>query len=538
MKSFSSILVQSRDGTWGVSEHSLPCLLKPIGLYKWLHRADLREEVSFGISRHMSEIPNDSKGDGDDSVTDDCDLKNPSIAFQTPDGLVDSWKGSNRCRNKHSCSAAGTDDNDEEDSDHTDEGSGVDRLDFTRLRVRGREEQIARLHQIYRFVHNRGLGRKMNKQKGETSVAIVGGSSGTGKSTLVKQFVDELREKSRLPGASCVPFFIDGKYDELAGADPFSGIVEAFNGFAKGLMEGDVHELRRIRACIQVQLGSETTTLTTLIPGLKAVIQDEAMIKGSRENARNKLKYIFQTFVSAISTQQRPVLLFLDDLQWCDSASLELIVALLTDLDMRHFMFIGSYRTDEVGKDDELIKCFEVVNNIQPIANIEVNALSKDELNLLLCDALQRQNKGDTMELTEVIHKRTMGNIFHSIQVLEQLQRKEILSFSRLTLQWEWKLEDADLENFLLEDVIQVVTGKIANAHPDLQRILVLAAYTRSTVDVNTLAPLTDINGPLVSPEDLLRLLDKAVVEGLLTNNVGSRLYSFGHDRIQEAGTF
>jgi len=278
--------------------------------------------------------------------------------------------------------------------------------------------------------------------------------------------------------------------------------------------------------------------LTTLIPGLKAVIKDEAMMKGSRENARNKLKYIFQTFVSAISTQQRPVILFLDDLQWCDSASLELIVALLTDLDMRYFMFIGSYRTDEVGKDDELIQCFEVVNNIQPIAHIEITALSKEELNFLLCDALQRQNNGDTMELTEVIYKRTMGNIFHSIQVLEQLQRKEILSFSRLTCQWEWELKDADQENFLLEDVIQVVTGKIADAHPDLQRILVLAAYTRSSVDVNTLAPLTAINGQQVSPEDLLRLLDNAVVEGLLTNNVGSRLYSFGHDRIQEAGTF
>jgi predicted ATPase len=420
-------------------------------------------------------------------------------------------------------------------SDNDDE-SIADRLDFTRLKVQGREEQIDRLLKMYSFVQRRGLGRRMNIQKGQTSVAIVSGTSGTGKSTLVKHFVDRLRMQSAQPGRPCMPFFIEGKYEELAGADPFSGLVDAFNGFAQELMEGDADEITRIRDCIRGQLGSEATTLTAVIPGLKAVIQDETAVTGSRENARNKLKYIFQTFVSAISTKQRPVIMFLDDLQWCDSASLDLIVALLTDLDMRYFMFIGSYRADEVGQNDALHQCLEVVNNIQPLERIELTNLSKDKLNLMVLDALQRDEASETMELTEVIYKWTMGNIFHSVQILEELQRKRILSFSRLTFQWEWELKGAELENVLSDDVIQVVTGKISDAHPDLQRILVLAAYTRMGVDVDTLAHLTIINGPPLSPDHLIKMLDKAVVEGLLTNNVGSRFYSFGHDRIQEAG--
>jgi len=188
----------------------------------------------------------------------------------------------------------------------------------------------------------------MDKRQGETSVAIIGGSSGTGKSTLIKQFREELHEKSQLPGNPRMPFFIEGKFDELVGADPFSAIVQACTCFAEDLKQSDTEELERIRSCIQKQLGAEAGLLTTVVPLLKVVIdcEDESFMKGSKQNAMNRLKYIFQTFVGAISTPQRPVIMFLDDLQWCDLASLELILALLTDLDMRYFMFIGSYRSD------------------------------------------------------------------------------------------------------------------------------------------------------------------------------------------------
>jgi len=278
--------------------------------------------------------------------------------------------------------------------------------------------------------------------------------------------------------------------------------------------------------------------LTTVVPMLKVMIdcEDESVRNGSRENAMNKLKYIFQIFVGAISTEERPVIMFLDDLQWCDSGSLDLILSLLSDLDMRYFMFIGCYRSDEVEPDGELLRCLEAATTIQPIARLEMNNLPKDKLNLLLCNALQREEEDDTMALTEVIYKKTSGNLFHSIQVLEELQRKKRLSFSRLTFQWEWDLEGNSLDHLLSEDVVETVMGKISNAHPDLQRVLILAAYTRSGIDVDTLSQLTVINGRLISLDELLPMLDKAVADGLLANIMGSRIYSFGHDRIQEAG--
>jgi len=218
-----------------------------------------------------------------------------------------------------------------------------DRLDFSHCRVPGQDEHIERLHKIYNEV-SQGLGCRVDQRQGETSIAIIGGSSGTGKSTLIKQFHDDLRERRRLPGASCVPYFIEGKFDELVGgADPFSVIVQAFTSFAEDLKQSDTKELERIRSCIQNQLGAEAALLTAVVPFLKVVIdcEDESCItKGSKENAMNKLTYIFQTFVGAISTAQRPVIMFLDNLQWCDLGSLELIVALLTDLDMRYLLHV------------------------------------------------------------------------------------------------------------------------------------------------------------------------------------------------------
>jgi len=212
------------------------------------------------------------------------------------------------------------------------------------------------------------------------------------------------------------------------------------------------------------------------------------------------------------------------------------MLALLTDLDMRCFMFIGSYRSDEVEPDCELLRCFEVVTTIQPLARIEMSNLAKDKLNLLLLHVLHREDEGKIMELTEVIFKKTFGNIFHTLQVLEELQRKKRLAFSRKTLRWEWDLDDKVLKNLLSGSVVEAVMDKISDIHPDLQRVLVLAAYVRSGIDVLTLSQLTAINGQLISPDDLLPMLGTAVSDGLLVNTVGSWIYAFRHDRIQEAG--
>jgi len=162
----------------------------------------------------------------------------------------------------------------------------------------------------------------------------------------------------------------------------------------------------------------------------------------------------------------------------------------------------------------------------------------KDKLNLLLLRALHQEDEGETMELTDVIYNKTSGNIFHSMQILEEMQRKKRLTFSHITSQWEWDLTDETLGRLLSNNVVEAVMGKISDTLPNLQRILVLAVYTRSGIDADTLCQLTPVNGRFIPRHELLPMLDTAVADGLLVNTMVTGTYRFAHDRIQEAGKY
>jgi predicted ATPase len=479
------------------------------------------------------------------------------------------------------------------------------RLDFSALKVRGREQEVQRLHSIYSRVTQQQRRTKSidltssasSSRHHDTSsspaVAMIKGISGTGKSTLVKKLIQELEVQDHQSQHAKPYYFLSGKCDELSGGDPFSAIVEAVSGFAKLLVrEESKEELKRIQRAVLKVLGpSEAQALTTMIPTLRNVMvatrrgapscssssnrkQEETCIdegrmtaeteqatpspslsrpamSGSKENAWNRLKYIFQTFTRAISTMERPVLMFLDDLQWCDAASLELLESLLADMDLKYFMFIGAFRSDEVH--DDLTTILEKIPH-KHVAMIELVDLNLPELHEFVADTL-RPNQEDRMEetkaLAEMIHRKTLGNILFTVQVLEELQRKGILSFSMKTMEWEWHFlnDDANmvynLEDLVSDNVLAAITSKISSAPPLLQQVLILAAYTRSTFDFDTLHQLIlslelvggdgSGDGPTVTDSELVKLLDDAVVDGLLYNTMGSKNYSFAHDKIQQS---
>ena len=413
------------------------------------------------------------------------------------------------------------------------------------------------------------------------AVAMLSGLSGTGKSTLVQSFLRELKEDLNMPE----PFFLHGKYDELSGgaAEPFSAIVEAFSGFASELLlpnqtftpqeqqqeqqeqakPKETQKLKRVRQLIQQELGSDgADALRAVIPALRPVLgkQEERTATTTDDSlhmelAWNRLKFFFQKFCNAISTKERPVLMFLDDLQWCDPASLELMQALLTDHGLKHFMFVGAYRSDEVQESSHhpLQETLRSIEQFQSIQYIELVHLTLEQTSAFLTqilkveldhygqdDASQKQNSTTTNpnqnveNLAQVIHGKTKGNLFYTVQVLEELQRKGVLEFSRLTFQWEWHLENVDQK--LSTDVLDSVISKIQASDPLIQKALIVAAYTRSTFDCDTLWTLLLMDDVPLQHGELITLLDQAVLDGLLTNTMGSRNYSFGHDRIQQAG--
>jgi predicted ATPase len=404
---------------------------------------------------------------------------------------------------------------------------------------------------------------------------------------------------------------------------------------------------------------SRTLTGPTLTPASTAATSSPSTQRDitttSTETAWNRLRYIFQRFIQALCTPQRPLIFLLDDLQWADSASLDLLVSLLTDQTLNHLLFIGTHRpvssasaggggggggsgcnaSVNSGKSHgssyaqnrsfleflELLEQRKRVATAEDIKNngssniasgteedvestrsppatlyqVELLNLSMLELGQFIANRLHRSTTEEVQSLTAAIYNKTRGNMFFTIQLLQQLQRRNVFYFCTISFYWEWKkftqqpqkstandeddtLEDApdedDLSTEVLfsENVIDAVVSKLQEAPKAVQTALILAAFTKSTFTVEVLYLLwTRISVPLPHApsqqqqqnaqndamgmsrdqhhpqhsnkrsqqrEELIRILDTAVFESLLTNTVGSEVYKFAHDRIQQAACF
>lgn len=449
--------------------------------------------------------------------------------------------------------------------DDDDEETVNNRIVFLSDKFYGRQVELQTLKDLYGNVCETGrTGSNRPDDLTQASpgttptIVIIDGFSGTGKSALVRRFVKEL--EADVKEAKVKPYrFISGKYDELQCADPFSAILEALSGFCNNLLEdGDKEkkDLLKIRDEITNSLGNETATLTGVIPGLADVLGDNsshATQCTSDENglnltmnaehripmtsdAWNRLRYLFRKLFCAICTRDRPLIMFLDDLQWADDASLDLMDSLLMDGSLQYLMFIGCMRGNEVDSRSRLSRLLEEIDatSTRKVSHLDLLNLSMDEVGDFVADTLEL-DKEVSEPLTEIVYGKTRGNMFFSMQTLEELQRRNVLFYSMITFRWDWNLDGIEFEAPLSDNVLEAVASKIQRLPLKLQRALVIASYTRSSLDIQTLLLLLEADGFTMTLKELAGFLDIAVLQGLLLNTVGSNVYHFAHDRIQQA---
>ena len=390
-------------------------------------------------------------------------------------------------------------------------------------------------------------------------IVLLAGLSGTGKSALVSEFVRQL-QTSNSPH-----LFLSGKYSELQSADPFSAIAEALSKVYTELQRKivDPIEFQFIQESVKMSVGPEGKALTDMVPELDKLIcssdwlspnhhnhhhhsryqqyySSGQLMMGSggninnKQNSVNRLKYVFQNFMRALCTQQRPVIMFLDDLQWADEDSLDLLSALLLDDSVSHFMFVGAFRSNEVDEDHRLFERLATIGKSKVIKRVDLCNLSRDKIGEFIADSLNLRVE-QVASLTEVIYGKTLGNIFFTMQSLEELLRKNALYYDVISFTWAWNLSKVELETALSDDVVEALKSKIRNLNGTVQKALTIAAFTRSTFDVNTITALLHAEGFTFTTKEAMKILDKAVLEGLLLNCVGSDDFAFAHDRIQQA---
>ncbi len=374
----------------------------------------------------------------------------------------------------------------------------------------GREPEIELLLGIFNQV----------VQDGAPRVALVSGYSGIGKSSVVNELHNALGSSNGL--------FASGKFDQYKRDIPYSTIAAAFRSLVRQLLEKNDVELQEWRCALLEAVGQNGELLVNLIPELEHIIGKQPAIPVvSPQEAQARFQIVFKRFLGVFAKPEHPLLLFLDDLQWLDTATLQLMEYLVAEPDLRHILFVGAYRDNEVGPAHLLTQTLEAMRSAGARMHyIAVMPLSPTDMAALVADTLQCE-QDRTESLTQLVHEKTGGNPFFAIQFLTMLADEGLLAFDHETVAWDWNIEGITSKGFT-ENVADLMARKLARLPDETQKAVNLFACLGNTAAAVTLASI------LKEPNDTLHaLLGEAVRAGLISRSPNS--YSFAHDRVREA---
>ena len=356
--------------------------------------------------------------------------------------------------------------------------------------------------------------------EGTLELLLVSGYSGTGKSALVNEV--------HKPITTQRGYFISGKYDQFQRAEPYFAIKAAFRDLVNTLLTENDEKLNYFREKIKIALGNEGQVMVDLIPALEFITGPQpplADLGGLK--AQNRLTYLFRKFVKVLAHKNHPIVLFIDDLQWADSASLNLIESLMQDVEIKHLLVIGAYRSNEVDLTHPIMHTCEVVKKAGVFVNsLQINNLEKFHVQQLIADALSCSLQ-EVTGLAELVYEKTQGNAFFLTQFLKSLHEKDFLHFNIETKRWEWQLAQILATN-MTDNVVQLMADKIRTLSVNTQNLLMLASCIGNQFDFNSLSVIS-----AMEVDSLRNNLREALTEGIIIPIEAG--YKFAHDRIQQS---
>jgi PAS domain S-box-containing protein len=373
----------------------------------------------------------------------------------------------------------------------------------------GREKDIDALLDAFHRVTTRGHSELM----------LIAGYSGTGKTSLVRELYRPVVSEHGL--------FISGKFDQYNRDIPYSTIIEAFQGLIRQILSEQEERLAVWREQIRQALGVNGRVIVDIIPQLEFIIgKQPPAAQLPRADAENRLKMVFRRFIGIFSRKEHPLVVFLDDLQWADSASLKLIEHIITDKDIRYLFLIGTYRDNEV--DHPLMMAIEKIRNTPAIIQtVNLSPLSFNDVNGLITDTLHAEK--DVVEpLSRLIYEKTAGNPFFVTQFVTTLHREHLIDFDSDANCWKWDVGRTQAKDYT-DNVVELMTAKFKKLSFESQETLKLAACIGSTFDLHHLAIVG--NTPI---EAIKEGLKEAIDEALLLFPQDNQC-SFMHDRVRQA---
>ncbi|VXD11523.1 AAA family ATPase [Planktothrix paucivesiculata] len=397
----------------------------------------------------------------------------------------------------------------------------------------GREQEIEQLLTVFARVRY------------QRQMILIAGYSGVGKTALVQEIYKPITEKRG--------YFISGKFDQYQRDIPYSAVVSAFQSLVKQLLTESEVELRQWREKLLTALGVNGQVIIEVIPEIELIIGKQPPINRLNANqSQNRFNLVFQNFIQVFTQPEHPLVLFIDDLQWADGASLSLIQVLMR-VNSPGLFFIGAYRDQEVTPAHPLMLTLDKITQQGIIIDhIYLSALDESNTVKFIADLINCDQES-VRELANLVHLKTGGNPFFMNEFLKSLYMEGLLSFDYRDLKWQWNLEQIKSRNFT-DNVVEFMTEKIKSLPESTQNILTLSACIGNQFDLETLALITqkeietiigDLYGamaenlvtPIVNMIDIELVLAKKqfLPKSLEIREIKSVTYQFNHDRIQQA---
>lgn len=338
---------------------------------------------------------------------------------------------------------------------------------------------------------------------GAARLLLVTGYAGVGKSVLVNEIHKALADKSG--------HFVAGKFDQLSRSVPYAPLVHAFRDLLRHVLAEPEAVREAQKARLAAALGANANVLCEMLPELEQLLGSQPPVQplGPTES-QNRFTLVFQNFLRVFATAEHPLVLFLDDLQWSDTASLKLLQVLLTDPESGYLLIVGAYRDNEVDQSHALALALEEIKKtgakvdvitLSPLSNLDVEQLVADAL---ACD---RSRSGP---ISEHVFQRTQGNPFFVTQALSTLHREGHLRFDVTQGAWQWDVAGV-MSALATDDVVDFMVSRIERLEPRTRRALQLASCIGHRFRLRTLANISE-----QSPGAVADALWPALREGLV----------------------
>jgi len=356
--------------------------------------------------------------------------------------------------------------------------------------------------------------------EGTTQLVLISGYAGIGKSSIVNEL-----HKALVPPRG---LFAGGKFDQYQRDIPYVTLAQAFQSLVRQLLGKSEPEVEQWRQELLEALGANGALMVNLIPELTLIIGEQPPVPElPPQEGQNRFQRVFRRFLGVFARPEHPLALFLDDLQWLDTATLELLEHLATHPEVRDLLLVGAYRDNEVGPSHPLRRILAAIRDAGgSVQETVLSPLRPEDVEQLVAETLHC-GKEAARPLAALVHDKTDGNPFFAIQFLTALADEGLLWFDHGRAAWSW-----DLPRILAKDFTENVAGLMA------AKLTRLSDATRNALGLfaclGNVAPSATLALVLGGSEERVHAdLWEAVLAGLVFRVDGA--YRFLHDRVQEA---